>query len=51
MLAWIVMLGGVLGYERRKIAKAFCVGIQRDGGLLGYLGLLELYPMKKYMVL
>ena len=47
MLAWIVMLGGVLGYGRRKIAKAFCVGIQGAGGMLGYLGSVDVIKLKK----
>jgi hypothetical protein len=47
MLAWIVMLGGCLGYRERKIAKAFCVGIQGAGRELGYLGSVDVIKLKK----
>jgi hypothetical protein len=47
MLAWIVTLGGCLGYQKRKTAKAFCVGIQRAGRELGYLGIVDVINLKK----
>jgi hypothetical protein len=51
MLAWIATIGAGYAGKEGQSAKAFCVVIQGDGELLGYLGLLELYLMKKYMVL
>jgi hypothetical protein len=47
MLAWIVTLGGVLGCVIQKIAKVFCVGIQRAGRELGYLGSVDVINLKK----
>jgi hypothetical protein len=47
MSAWIVTLGGVLGWVIQKTAKAFCVGIQRAGRELGYLGSVDVINLKK----
>jgi hypothetical protein len=41
----------LLGCQRGAIRQGILRGNPRGWGLLGYLGLLELYPMKKYMVL